>query len=536
MIRTIQELFKITATLVIGSLILVNCEPDADQLGSQFFQDGAQGIETPYPVIAYNINNNDSIRADAARLQSATLGAFSEPQFGLQKSAYVTQLRLGTSAPDFGVNAKLDSAVLVLKPQYAVDSVTTVTNEEYVYPEGAVPAKKVVSTYPITKYGRTKIGGKTLLNFKVYEVTDFLGANSDKIYSNKNVSTGAQIGAKTFDGNIHLVTVTKDADNSVLFERAAAIRIPLDSTFFANKIINKGNTPELGDAASFIRYFKGIKVAVDENDAYLFNFDPANTELNLYYKNDKVANGVTTREQSVYPMNLGASNANFNQITYDRANTAVKTALLTSDEINGDAKVYAQGMGGPGIGLRVPAADVAAIKSLYSNNKIGIVSAKIRIYTDKASWDNNYKKPNSFVVRQRNLTPEAGQPQYLNDYLVDLSALSGTGVYNLVKAYDLLKNPAYYDIGITQTFKNIIEKEAANYDLVLNVGDYTVDSGGTPQGAYFPTFAQNFNTRSFSPYRAVFVGKDPLYNWNDPADPLKEFRPRLILTYGKKNN
>ncbi len=183
-------------------------------------------------------------------------------------------------------------------------------------------------------------------------------------------------------------------------------------------------------------------------------------------------------------------------------------------------------MGCPGIGLRVPAADVAAIKSLYNSNKIGIVSAKIRIYTDVTSWNNNYRKPNSFVVRQRNLTPAAGQPEYLNNYLVDLSALSGTGIYNLVKSFDLLKNPAYYDIGITQTFKNIIEKEAANYDLVLNVGDYTVDSSGSPQGAFFPTFAQNFNTRSFTPYRAVFVGTDPL---NDKS-------AKLILTYGQKNN
>lgn len=526
MIRTIQELFKITATLVIGSLILVNCEPDADQLGSQFFQDGAQGTEKTYPVVAYNVNNNDSIRTDAARLQSATLGTFSESQFGLQKSAYVTQVRMGNSVPDFGVNAKLDSAVLVLKPQYAIDSVTTVTNEDYIYPEGAVPAKKVVSSYPIAKYGKTKISGKTLLNIKVNEVSDFLGANSDEVRSNKVVSTGVQIGAKTFDGNIHLVRVTKDADNSVLFERTAAIRIPLDSTFFANKIINKANTPELADAASFIRYFKGIRVSVAEDDGYLFNFDPSTTELNLYYKNDKVVNGVTTREQSVYPMNLGASNANFNQITYDRTGTASAAALATINQVSGDAKVYAQGMGGPGIGLRVPAADVAAIKSLYNSNKIGIVSAKIRIYTDVTSWNNNYRKPSSFVVRQRNLTPAAGQPEYLNDYLVDLSALSGTGIYNLVKSYDLLKNPAYYDIGITQTFKNIIEKEAANYDLVLNVGDYTVDSGGTPQGAFFPAFAQNFNTRSFTPYRAVFVGTDPL---NDKS-------AKLILTYGQKNN
>ncbi len=535
MIRTIQELFKITATLVIGSMILVNCEPDADQLGSQFFQDGAQGTEASYPIIAYNINNNDSIRTDAARLQSATLGAFAEPQFGLQKSAYVTQVRLSSSNPDFGVNAKLDSAVLIIKPQYAIDSVTTVTKEDYIFPEGAVPAKKVMNSYPVVKYGDAKIGGKTLLNFKVHEVTDFLGSSADKVYSNKIVNTGAQIGAKTFDGIIHYVKVTKDADDSVLLESPAAIRIPLDSTFIANKIINKGGAPELSDVASFIRYFKGIRVSVDETDGYLFNFDPTITELILYYKNDKVTNGVTTREKVVYPMNVGSANAHFNQFTFDRTGSASATALATVNQSAGDAKIYAQGMGGPGVGLRVPAPNVAAIKDLFNNDKIGIVSAKIRIYTDAGTGINAYKKPDNFIVRQRNLTPEVGQPEYLSNYLTDMSALAGTGVYNLVKAYDLEKNPAYYDVGITQTFKDIIEKEAPNYDLVLNVGSYTTDTAGSLLGAIFMNLgSQNFNTRSYTPNRAVLIGTDPLFVWNDPSDPLMKYRPKLILTYGQK--
>lgn len=530
MIRTIQELFKITATLVIGSLILINCEPDADQLGSQFFQDGAQGTEASYPVIAYNINNGDTIRTDGSRLISATLGAFTEPQFGMQKSAYVSQVRLSGGNPDFGLNAKLDSAVLVIKPQYAADSVTTVTNEDYIYPDGAVAAKKVVSSYPIIKYGKTKISGKTLLNFKVHEVTDFLGSNADQIRSNKNVNTGAQIGSKTFDGNVHFVKVTKDADNSVLFERTPALRIPLDSTFFANKIISKASSPELADAASFIRYFKGIKVSVVENDGYILNFDPTLIELNLYYKNDKVTNGVTTREQAVYMLNMGASNTYFNQITYDRTGTPAATALANANQTTGDDKLFVQGMGGPGFGLRVPASDVATIKTLYNNSKIGIVSAKIRLYTDTGNWDNSYKKPESFVVRQRNLTPLIGEQEYLNDYLVDMSALYGTGIYNLVKAYDLAKNPAYYDIGITQTFKNIIEKEAPNYDLVLNVGTYTTDSGGNLLGSLYPSLvAQNFNTRSFMPYRVVLAGTDLV----NPTNPTSA---KLMLTYSKKSN
>lgn len=525
MIRNIQKTFRAAAMVMLGSTVLWNCEPETDQLGSQFFQNGAQATETPYPLIAYTVNNHDTIRTDNVRLQSATLGAFSEPQFGLQKSDYVTQVRLSNYSPDFGTNAVLDSAVLVIKPRYATDSVTVSTDENYLYPEGAVPAKKVVSSYPVTKYGKTKIEGKTLFNIKVEEVTEFLGSNESMVMSNRSVATGTLLGNKVFDGNVKSVKVTKDGDDSVLLDRAAGIRIPMDSAFFQTKIIAKGNAPELSDAASFIRYIKGLKVSVAENDGYLFSFDPNSVELNLYYKNDKVEGSTTTRPQSVYQLNLGAANAHFSQIQNGSAGTPAGAAQLVSNEITGDMRVYAQGMGGPGVGLRIPSATVDQIKNLYKNEKAGIISAKLRLYTDVTSWNNSYKKPDQFVVRLRDLTPAPGESQYLNNYLTDMSALAYTGIYNLVKAFDLEKNPAYYDIGVTQTVKDIIEKEAKNNDFVLNVGTYTLDASGNLQGAAFPGYgAQNFNTRSYTPYRVVFVG----------TDPASERSAKLILTYGKK--
>lgn len=526
MINNIQKLFKITAAMVIGSVILWSCEPDADQLGSQFFQNGAEGNEVPYSVIAYNVSNSDTIRTDAARLQSATLGAFRESQFGLQKSAYVSQARLASYAPDFGTNPVLDSAVLVIKPLYPTDSVTTTTVEDYIYPVGDVPAKKEVSNYPVTKYGKTKIGGKTVFNINIHEVNDFLGSSADKIYSDRAVATGTLLGSKIFGGSINSIKITKDSDASTILERAVSLRIPLDAPFFQNKIITKGSTPELADAASFIRYFKGIRISVAEDDGYIFNFDPNDVMINLYYKKDKVDGTTTTREDATFSLNLGSGNTHFNQISFDRAGTPAATAITAANEVSGDLKIFAQGMGGPGIGLRVPAVTVDAIRDLYKNDKIGIISAKIRLYTDVSSWNNAYKKPDYFVVRQRDLTPEQGKPEYLSTFLTDLSTFALTGTYNLVKAYELDKNPAHYDIGITQTFKDIIEKVYENNDLVLNVGTYTTQSDGSLTGGSFPTYAQNFNSRSFTPYRAVFVGTD--------LNPANKESAKLILTYGRK--
>ncbi|MGZ5188262.1 MAG: DUF4270 family protein [Kaistella sp.] len=515
MIKNIKKLFNITASLVIGSLILWNCEPEADMLGSQFFQNGAQGTESLYDVIAYNVNNNDTIRTDNQRLQSATLGAFNEPQFGLQKSSYVSQVRLSNYSPEFGTNPVLDSAVLVIKPIYAADSVTTTTAEDYIYPVGAVPAKKVVTTYPVAKYGKTKINGKTIFNIRVNEVNDFLGSNTDQIYSDRSVSTGTLLGSKIFDGTINAIKITKDSDNSDLYVRDASLRIPLDSTFFQNKIITKGSAPELADAASFIRYFKGLKLSVVENDGYIFNFDPNSVVINLYYKKDKVESGTTTREAGTFSLDLGSANTHFNQIVYGRSGTPVSAAVAVQDTINGSPKVYAQGMGGPGIGLKIPEATIAGIRDMYNNEKIGIISAKFRLYTDVVSWSNNYQKPSYFVVKQKNL----------NTYLEDMSALAFTGLYNLVKTYDLDKNPAKYEIGITQTFKKVIETGAQSKHFILNVGNYTYDQNGSLMGSLYPELgAQNFNTRSYTPQRAVFVGSDP---GNDKS-------VKLVLTYGKK--
>lgn len=507
-----KRYFSIATSVVFGSLILWNCEPDADQLGSQFFQNGAVGTESTHALIAFHVNNNDSIRTDAARLQSATLGAFYEPQFGLQKSSYVSQVRLPNYSPDFGTNAVLDSAVLVIKPLYASDSVKTTTQEDYIYPVGAVPAKKVVNTYPVLKYGKTKLNGKTNFNIRVHEVTDFLFSNAQEVYSNKVVGIGNQIGGRSFNGDISSIKITKDSDNSDLYLRDATLRIPMDSAFFQNKIIRKASSPELADAASFIRYFRGIRLSVDETDGYLFNFEPNSVVINLYYKKDRVNNGTTTREEGTFTLDLGSGNTHFNQILNDRSNTPLTT--LAQDTIQGSKRVYAQGMGGPGFGLKIPDSTIAMIRDRYNTQKIGIISAKLRVYTDEATWNNAFLKPSLFTVQQKGL----------DEFLEDLSALAYTSNYKLIKSYNLDKNPAYYEIGITQTFKNIIEKQKPNRQFIMNVGTYTTDATGTLAGLQDTENAQHYNTRSYTPNRVVLVG----------TDPANEKSAKLILTYGKK--
>lgn len=506
-----------------GSFMLWNCESEADNLGSQFFEGAsAEGVNKAYDVIAYNISNNDTIRSDASKLTYATLGAFNEPQFGLQKSSYVTQARLSTYNPDFGTNPVVDSVVLEIKPVYPTDSVKTVTDDKFVYPDGNVEAKKVTNTYPVTKYGNKNLK----LTVNVHEVTDFLGAPSDIVYSDQVVNYSTLLGSKQIGGTVTGTTITKKTDNSELYKSDPYIRVNLDKNFFQNKIIAKKGQPELSDASNFIRYFKGIRISVAENDGYIFKFTPNDTQIKIYYKSDVTSNGTTKATAAVYPISLGSGNVHFNQIANVRTGTPSepygKTAAVNYQ--TGDKRLYAQGMGGPSVGIRIPAATVAQVRELYKTQKIGILSAKIKLYADTSVWNNSYEKPTNFTSEYFDPTKPQSERRDMSTFLSDLAAFSANGAIQLIKGYNLDKNPAYYELTVTQTFKDIIEKSEVAKDIALSVGAYDLNSNtGMPVG-------QKYNTRVYTPNRIVLVGTDS----DNPANPQLAHRAQLHIIYSTK--
>ena len=69
MIYNIRKVFTILSVMVLGGVLVYNCEPEPDSLGEQLFLNGAaEGVESSYDLIAYNLKNNDTIRTDAFKL------------------------------------------------------------------------------------------------------------------------------------------------------------------------------------------------------------------------------------------------------------------------------------------------------------------------------------------------------------------------------------------------------------------------------------------------------------------------------------
>lgn len=479
-------------SLFLGS-IAVGCNSDADDLGLQFFENNeAQGEQAAYDLVAYNVNNNDVVRSDSYSLKKATLGVFSESQFGMQKSAYVTQVRLSKYAPNFGTNPVVDSVVLEIKPEYDVTAKTTsTTNITY---KGQA-AKQTLTAYSTKKYGNPA----SAMTINVNEITTDLGSTGAEILSNRSVTAGTLLGTKSFTGNSIAVSINKTSDNTVLLTKEAGLRIPLNASYFQTKIANKSGATELSSESNFINYFKGLKILVQENDGYLINFAPDQITMTMYY----TYGDASDRKEGTYSFNLASPNVHFSQISYNRS-TIFNNVMAGIDGTNGDPLLYMQGMGGPGAGIKIPENAIEALKTLRRDRRAAIVSAKIRLYTDTSVWNNSYTKPDNFLVKKEGET----------DFITDLKTMLYNNNFKLVTAYATNANPSYYDVNITKTVKDIVEQGLEAKDIILNIGSYLTNYNGA-------LVSEDYNTNVYSPNRAIFVG----------TNPTNRYRPQLLVTY-----
>ena len=479
-------------SLFLGS-IAVGCNSDADDLGLQFFENNeTQGEQAAYDLVAYNVSNNDVVRSDSYSLKKATLGAFTEGQFGMQKSAYVTQVRMSSYAPNFGVNPVVDSVVLEIKPEYdATAKITSTTNITY---KGQA-AKQTITAYSAVKYGNSA----SAMTINVNEITTDLGNTGTEILSNKTVTAGTLLGTKSFTGNSIAVSINKVSDNTALLTKDAGLRIPLNTSYFQTKIADKGGASELSNESNFINYFKGLKISIQENDGYLINFAPDQVTMTMYY----TYGDASDRKEGTYSFNLASPNVHFSQISYNR-NTIFNNVMAGIDRTNGDPLLYMQGMGGPGAGIKIPENAIEALKTLRRDRRAAIVSAKIRLYTDTSVWNNSYTKPESFLVKKEGET----------DFIADIKAMLYNNNFKLVTAYATNANPSYYDVNITKTVKDIVEQGQEAKDIILNIGSYLTNYNGA-------LVSEDYNTNVYSPNRAVFVG----------TNSVSQYRPRLLVTY-----
>ncbi len=278
---------------------------------------------------------------------------------------------------------------------------------------------------------------------------------------------------------------TTDVDESELFTKVnPGIRVELDSTFFAENILQKEGGLELLSQANFNEFFRGIHLSIEpgENNHYLL-LDLRQASIGLTYEYDSVdTNGtasdrdddeVVTKE-STFTMSLLRGD-NSGNVTGNAVNTFIKDDLPLEIEnslgsTENASKIYLKGAGTTFAELKLfdlldGSEDINAIKA----NKWVINEASLVFYVDRATLDaagGSIEPPRLYLYNA-----ETNQPLFdaRLDQLDQLNTLTSYPLYGGLLEKDSNEKGIKYTVSITSHINNLIVRDSTNATLGLTI-------------------------------------------------------------------
>ncbi|MGM5631870.1 DUF4270 domain-containing protein [Apibacter raozihei] len=478
-----MKIFKYELKLLVLSFIsitfLLSCENDTTDIGSNLIPDKSTGKVAYVDAVAYNVTNNDSIRADYKTLTNGLVGIFEDNVFGTSTAAFNTQVRLASTNEISGTVQVVDSVVLAIFPTY--NSSSSKTKEVSLSGDRI----KTVTTYPLS-YFLGKTG--TSMNLNVHRIETFLESSESQFYSNKEVSVGDLLGTLTVNDSVFSTGIKKTDGTVVQETNTPGYRVKLNTSYFKQNFFDKKGSSDLSDNSRFIQYFKGIRIsASDITSKFMFNFPTSTITLIAYYRY-KDASTDTEYKSAQYAFTMGSSyNSSLGEYRFDRtkASNQFNQQMSAPDKTSGEEQLFLQGMGGPSINIKLDDTQLAAIKDSVENKGWAVIDAKLKFYIAQEP----VSKPNR--IYGYNFTQKK--------QMVDLTSFGSLTGYAFNPVYDFTNNPGYYVLNVTQSIKNIVEKNEANDELQVGIGNFLVNSSSVAIG-YYRT------SRPYEPFRLVFYG------------------------------
>ncbi|NLN33727.1 MAG: DUF4270 domain-containing protein [Flavobacteriaceae bacterium] len=531
---------QVAAILLCATAFTVfSCEDDISDVGSGLIDNGSIADVTYVDVVSYN-TNNDSIRSDEFVLQSASLGVFEEPVFGRTKAKFITQARLNQFNPNFGANAEMDSVILSIPVFYQNKEADIEIDTTYLYlGENETPTDtatiRISRTYKLDSiYGQTN----ATMNLQVREVAQYLYSMDSTYYSNPAIASCQgcpNINEIEVFPNVLGVTEIKNkiTTHQVKKKNASgdappvAIQVKLDKDYFKQKFIDNQNSSDLNDNSAFIRnFFRGIELSVQENQGFIFNFNPTSPHFNLtmYYHYDNPEEGDDTHLDDTFALNFssfwgGGYNVQLSQFEHANRSSQFVNAYTNPNTTTGDSRIYLAGMDGTKAVIKLNQEQLSEIRNNVLNNDWAIVGAELNLHIDDSynlktppflfAW-NQYKDGNNW--KNINFTDVS---EFFNSYPLAVQ-------FN--PQYDYSDNPKTYTIRITDYVKSIVERNEVYEDgsVILSMGNFLL----SPNNAYSTVVSDTnpfYNNRAFNPYRVVLHG-------NNSEEEDKKLRLKIYYT------
>ena len=509
------------AIVVVITLFAVSCEDDISDVGSGLLDSGSTANVMYVDLIAYT-TNPDSIRSDEKVLQSGILGVYEEPVFGRTKARFISQARLGQLSPDFGTNPEMDSVILNVPVYFKNNTDDIAVDTTYIYlEEGEQPSDtatmRIKRTYKLDSiYGRTDLP----MTLQVREVAEYLYSQDTTYFSNPALRTRDQIdvfpyvlGEATVTNKVTTAQVLKKNETSVQAP-AVVFSVRLDKNYFKQQFIDNGGS-NLNDQASFIRnLFRGIELSVAEEQGFLFNFNPNQMSLSMYYSYDNPAEDTGAEDyQARLQKTLGLSftsywadvpgyNVQLNQFAHANRSQQFQNAFTNPNTVSGESRLYLNGLDGTRVVIKLNQDQLNEIRQNVLENDWAVVGAELNLHIDESY---EFRRPAYLFAWNRYWEDSKEKNLNFSDLTAFYNSYPLSVQFNPM--YNFQENPKFYTIRITDYIKSIVEKNTLYEDgsIVLSMGNFLLapsNSYTTPVSATDP-YANN---RSFNPYRLVLHG------------------------------
>ena len=516
-------------TVAIGSTI-VSCEDETLGLGSGLVGSDTEGNVVSYDVIAYN-SYYDSLKADQRVLQNAILGAYNEPVFGKTVANFTSQFRLNTLSPSFGKNPTVDSVHLFIPVYYnsTADSISVDTLN--ITKPGVKPTSEdkilIRKTYKVDSiYGdrnaTMRLNVRDINSVLYYDSTYYSNPRhraQDRIDVNPTI-----LGSKVIGSKVQNITIKEYSGTSNTYEEKVGYKISLDKNYFQSKIINNEKTGLLSDYATFIRrVIQGINISVEEQNGFLFAFNPNNMSIKMYYSNDSSTEGERNSTNMEFSFsNVWASTTGYNVQVNQIENSDKGSAFMNNlndpnKKTQGSARLFLNGSDGTRVNVKLIEDQINQLKTNVSANNWVIIGAKLQFHIDESY---NFPKP-SFIMAWNNYLSEG---KYVNKLYDDVLSFYNAYPSNVHFNPKLGKDDKFYTLDITKHIKKMVEsgEEFKDQEMIVTMGNFLMGTSDTST-----IFSTNpfFRNTIANPYRIVLHG-------NNSENVEKKLK--LLVYYTKK--
>ncbi|MEB8328491.1 DUF4270 family protein [Flavobacteriaceae bacterium KMM 6897] len=281
-----------------------------------------------------------------------------------------------------------------------------------------------------------------------------------------------------------LETTEVDESKEVETKLTPGIRVPLNSAFFQQNILDKEGTSELLNQGNFSDFFRGIHMSMDpsaENILMLLDLTKANIIIN--YDHDSVdTNGTTddTSDDTIvqlnknYVLNL-ITGGTTTPIVGNAVNTFINEAypadiMNSMDSGDNASRIYVKGGAGSFADIKLfdEINGREMINQIKANNWV-INEANLVFYVDRNSLDaagNVVEPPRVYLINE-----ETGAPLYNTQFETSTST-TALGTY--LNHDGILEKGSNgkgvkYTVRITEHINNLIIRDSTNATLALSL-------------------------------------------------------------------